>query len=92
MFQVLAILSVRDSDALEQFESIAVRVMADYGGSLLRAFETDDAREIHVLEFPSEADFDRYRADARLADLADLRQRAIGATELIRSHKSKQYV
>lgn len=36
--------------------------------------------EIHWLSFPSEADFQQYRADSRLTQLADLRGTAVKET------------
>ena len=67
MFQVLAILEVRNVEALWQFETAAMKFMADYSGRLITAFESDlceetsHMSEVHLLQFPSSEDFDAYR-------------------------------
>ena len=91
MIQVLAILSVADFDALDEFETLAIGIINDYGGTLVSAFESSDFTEIHLLQFPSEASFEEYQADSRLAKLTDLRLKAISATKLYRSVKLKEY-
>jgi uncharacterized protein (DUF1330 family) len=70
----------------EQFESAAASIMQRYGGRVERRIgfasspNPDQPHEVHILEFPDEASFARYRADADLQALADLRSRAIRHT------------
>src|SRR5579862_2208534 len=70
----------------EQFESTAASIMQRYGGRIERRIgfqpsaNPEQPHEVHILAFPDEGSFARYRADADLAALADLRARAIRNT------------
>jgi len=70
----------------EQFETAAESIMQRYGGRLERriGFPTnaDSAQphEVHLVTFPDQQAFDRYRADADLQALAELRARTIRQT------------
>jgi len=70
----------------EQFESAAARIMGRYGGRIERRIRcvapADDTRphEVHVVTFPDAQAFVRYRGDAELKGLAELRARAIRET------------
>jgi uncharacterized protein (DUF1330 family) len=73
-----------------QFESAAARIMARYGGRIEKVIRPLSSspqeslpHEIHLISFPGQEAFDAYRADAELAGLAELRQRAILRTELV---------
>jgi uncharacterized protein (DUF1330 family) len=70
----------------EQFESAAAAIMSRYGGAIERriGFAPDAAgetpHEVHVVTFPDNASLERYRRDAGLLALADLRASAIRKT------------
>ncbi len=68
----------------EQFETAAESIMGRYGGRLERriGFPTsaDQPHEVHIVTFPDQQAFEKYRADADLQALADLRARAIRQT------------
>jgi uncharacterized protein (DUF1330 family) len=70
----------------EQFESAAATILKRHGGTIERriaiAPDTPEEvpHEVHVVSFPDAAAFERYRADADLQALADLRERAIRKT------------
>lgn len=70
------------------FEHRAATIMQTYGGRIERALvldpesHSDTIRELHIVSFPSPASLDAYRADARLAELAELRARSLVATEV----------
>ena len=75
---------------LREFETQAAAVLRDYGGRIEKviriaaAVGTNDVpSEIHIVWFPSEANFGAYRSDARLASLAPLRERAIARTSIL---------
>tara|TARA_R110001592_G_scaffold997_2_gene5845 strand:- start:2482 stop:2808 length:327 start_codon:yes stop_codon:yes gene_type:complete len=95
MLIILAELQVRDFEAFERFESLAIKVMAKYGGELISAFETqrqaNTGVEIHLLSFPSTEAFEQYRADGELAALRNLREIAIEGTTLTFSETPKEY-
>jgi uncharacterized protein (DUF1330 family) len=71
-----------------QFETAAESIMRGHGGSLERRIgfapsaNADQPHEVHILTFPDEASFARYRADADLQALAELRTRAIRHTTI----------
>lgn len=68
----------------EQFETAAESIMRRYGGRLERrigfASSADHPHEVHIVTFPDRQSFERYRADADLQALAELRARAIRQT------------
>jgi uncharacterized protein (DUF1330 family) len=69
-----------------QFEAAAESIMRRYGGRLERrigfaaAADQGQPHEVHIVTFPDQQSFDRYRADADLQALAELRSRAIRQT------------
>ena len=68
----------------EQFETAAESIMGRYGGRLERRIGfpagADQPHEVHLVTFPDQQAFERYRTDADLQALADLRTRAIRQT------------
>lgn len=85
-------------EAFRRFETAAARIMARYGGRIDRVIRPLSAlpasplpHEIHLVCFPSQEQFDAYRADAELAALAPLRQRAIARTELLLGGEGEAY-
>jgi uncharacterized protein (DUF1330 family) len=70
----------------EQYETAAESIMHRYGGRIERRIgfssdaNPDHPHEVHILAFPDEAALGRYRADADLQAMSDLRSRAIRHT------------
>ncbi len=70
----------------EQFESTAAVIMRRYGGRIERRIgcapgDGDDRpHEVHIVAFPDQQSFERYRNDDELLALAELRTRAIQRT------------
>jgi len=70
----------------EQFETAAASIMQRHGGRIERRIgfaasaNPDQPHEVHIVAFPDEESFARYRADADLQALAGLRSRAIHRT------------
>jgi len=96
MLNILVKLAVKDFELFETFEKQAALIMSKYDGRIISAFEIarnpdGSGEEIHILEFPNEDTFNRYRADADLAKLSELRQRAIADTEVQMSVRIKTY-
>ena len=73
---------------LVEYENQVLPRLAPHGAKILqrvRAIDaTDGPLEAHLLEFPSEDALDAYMADPERVALADLRERAIARTELVR--------
>lgn len=96
MFKLLVTLQIRDFQALEEFECNASKIMADYQGKIVFAFETirnedGTGEEVHIIEFPREVNFNNYRSDPRLQDLRGLREKAISSTEIKMRINEKSY-
>jgi uncharacterized protein (DUF1330 family) len=75
----------RNAD-FESFEVAAASIMRRHGGRIERRVGLRDGAEegapdeVHVVAFPSRADYEAYRNDPALAPLAELRARAIVRT------------
>ncbi|EAT13599.1 DUF1330 domain-containing protein [Bermanella marisrubri] len=96
MINILVRLEVKDFECLNEFESFALKIMERYQGRLLSAFEIEETmegkrEEIHILEFPDEAHFKKYREDGELANKSELRNKAISKTTVSISTKLKSY-
>ena len=98
MFTIVALLTIRDAEAFQRFERQAIAIMAEHGGLLDSAFRPRAAAdgqppvdEVHVLKFPDEESFERYRLDARLTALAELRATAISATTIYLADREIDY-
>lgn len=84
---VVAILTVRRSElaTFRRYEHAAARIMRRYGGAIERALVLEDTgetfRELHVVRFPDDAAFARYREDPELAALGPLREASVVSTE-----------
>lgn len=74
----------------EQFESAAAMIMRRHGGAVERRIRCmphvgdNPPHEVHIVVFPDEQSFERYRNDPDLRTLADLRTRAIRQTMIWR--------
>jgi uncharacterized protein (DUF1330 family) len=84
--------------AFRQFEGEAARIMARYNGRIQHVIhptattsESPLPYEIHLVTFPSMSQFQAYRNDPDLAQLAPLRQSAITHTEIIFGEAGEPY-
>ena len=81
----LFIHSEREAE-FEQFETAAESIMQRYGGRIERRIgfpagaDPNQPHEVHIVAFPDQESYARYRADADLQALADLRASAIRHT------------
>jgi uncharacterized protein (DUF1330 family) len=72
----------------EQFETAAELIMQRHGGRIERRIgfqsgaDPGQPHEVHIVTFPDDQSFQRYRADADLQGLADLRALAIRQTTI----------
>ena len=96
MINILVTIEVNNFDLLATFERKAAEIMGLHGGEIVRAFETSreidgSGQEVHLLEFPSEDAFMKYRSDFRLSEHAELREKAIKSMTVIQSSVLKSY-
>jgi len=82
-----------------QFETEAARIMKKYRGRIEHVIRPNASvppdllpHEIHVVSFPSTEQFEAYRGDAELANLASLRQSAIARTEIVIGEEGEPYL
>jgi len=72
----------------EQFERAAESIMHRYGGCLERRIgfssgaNPEQPHEVHIVSFPDNRSFERYRTDPELQAIAELRTRAIRQTTI----------
>ena len=96
MYRLHVTLSVKNFDTFEEFERKAAAIMSHYDGRIVSAYETlrnrdGSGEEVHIIQFPSEAKFNEYRADQKLLDLAEFREKAIASTMVKAIVKEKNY-
>ncbi|MBL4798101.1 MAG: NIPSNAP family protein [Oleispira sp.] len=96
MINILVTLEVKDFNFLTLFETKAAEIMRAHGGRIISAFESvrnedNSGQEVHLLEFPNDASFEKYRADARHIEHAKLRNKAIDTTSIVISRELKNY-
>jgi hypothetical protein len=96
---LVAVLTVR-RDALEQFRTFerhAAAIMRRHGGRIERTLivRPDPApglvKEVHLVTFPDEPSWQAYRQDARLAELAHLREASVVTTEVLAGEDGPDY-
>ena len=88
--------------ALRAYESKAIPILREHGGQLLSAFTPAPSSnqeqvsampdEVHVIEFPSAEQFERYCADSRVAALRNERAEAIANSVVFVSGYFVDYV
>jgi uncharacterized protein (DUF1330 family) len=97
---IVASLWIREEalEAFEAYERKASQIMRRYGGSIERtmrpATASDGAErpfEIHLLRFPSDELFERYRADSELKALSVEREAVITRTLLLTGSEGPAY-
>jgi uncharacterized protein (DUF1330 family) len=96
MINILVTLEVKDFYSLTLFETKATEIMRSHGEHIVSAFETlrnedNSGQEVHLLEFPNDAAFAEYRADSRLLEHTELRNKAINSINVVKSRTLKNY-
>ena len=98
MIQVVVLLRAGDRGVagLRDYERRVLPVLDEHGGRLLTAFEPikespQAPDEIHVLEFASRDQLQAYRSDARVAELAALREEVIRESTVFVSKRRVDY-
>ena len=81
-------------DLFQEFEHIAIPLMAEYGGRLLHRFRpsadtvlgpSDELPyEVHIITFSSEADLDAFLKDERRQSIMHLKEASIRKSVLIK--------
>lgn len=96
MITIVALLTIRDEEAFELFETEAAEIMKSHGGRIDSAFrpnktESSAVDEVHVLKFPDLDAFERYKTDEKLQSLSALRESAINQTAVYISAQEIDY-
>ena len=83
---VMLFIHAGHESGFEVFESNAAEIMRRYGGAIERRIrcagqpDSGEPYEVHIVTFPDQQALDRYRKDPELAQLAELRAKAIHHT------------
>ena len=82
------------AEVFEQFEALAIPLIAQYNGKLLLRIRpapdsiieanTEIPYEIHLVEFESESDFERFKRDEQRKKFLHLKEQSIRSSILIR--------
>lgn len=98
MLHVIALLEIAERNAFTDFETQALAIARQHGGSLIAAFAPEpngdpesQVDEVHVLQFPARSAYDAYRSDPALQALAPLRAQGIRRTQVLVSSGDKHY-
>jgi hypothetical protein len=74
--------------ALIEYEDRVLALLPEHDGRVVQRFRSDGEPgapfEVQVLEFASQAALDHYMADERRVAMAELRERAIARTQVLR--------
>ncbi|MDX2022529.1 MAG: VOC family protein [Deltaproteobacteria bacterium] len=89
IFIVELMVDRNEVEAFRRFEQAAPLIMERHGGVLQRAFARESPAsapldEVHIVYFPDEEAFARYRADPELGAMQPLRDRAVLSTKISR--------
>lgn len=99
MIYVTQLVYVRpgQEEAFDQFEEIAIPIIGKYNGRMTLRVRPDDGSfieagiekpyEIHLVEFDSEEDFQRFVGDEERKKVLYLKDRAIRSSILIRGER-----
>jgi uncharacterized protein (DUF1330 family) len=75
-------------DALVDYEDRVLALLPDHGARVIHRMRSEGRDraplEVHVIEIPDDDAFEAFMADSRRTALADLRERAIERTEVVR--------
>jgi len=98
MLEVIVLLEIKDKASFKKFETKAIKIMREYNGKLLSAFEPNNEEstlpnvsEVHYLEFPDLGAFNNYRDDLGLKELRELRNKGVSQTTIIVSKNTVTY-
>lgn len=88
MIQIIALIYAgnRGVEGIKAFESLAIPILRQHQGVLVSASsgsqQNDGPDEIHIIQFPSTAAFESYKADVRHIELAEMRSECIAKIDL----------
>ncbi|WP_158970527.1 DUF1330 domain-containing protein [Paraglaciecola sp. L3A3] len=103
MIQIIVLLyaSKNGMEGLREFESKAIPILSEHKGILISASSNqevseDEPDEIHVIQFPSAADFEAYKCDPSIITdwykaLASLKNEMIRKMDVLITHNFYQY-
>lgn len=98
MIQIIALLYAGQHGikGLREFESLAIPILKEHGGVLVSASSKMDRAdtepdEIHVIQFPSNIEFDAYKSDKRIIEMATFREEMIDRMEIYLTTNFHEY-
>jgi hypothetical protein len=98
MIQIIALLYAGKNgvEGLRSFESKVIPILREYEGVLISASfnknkMANEPDEIHVIQFPNVKQFDAYKKDQRVLNLASLKAEMIRKMDTFITHNFHQY-
>ena len=98
MIQIIAFLyaSKNGIEGLREFESKVIPILREHKGNLLSASYNENKTvsepdEVHVIQFPSIENFEAYKRDVRVVELASLKSEMISKMDVYITDGFHQY-
>jgi len=98
MIQIIAFLyaSKNGIEGLREFESKVIPILREHKGNLLSASYNENKTEeepdeVHVIQFPSIENFEAYKSDVRVVELASLKSEMISKMDVLMTNMFYEY-
>ena len=98
MIQIIALLYASDNgiEALRAFESQVLPILREHGGTLISASSNDnrdshEPDEVHVIQFPSQIEYEAYKNDIRVMALQKIKETAIKKMDIYVTNQFYDY-
>lgn len=98
MIQIIALLHATKNgiEGLRTFESKVIPILREHKGKLISASYNDNKTEdepdeVHVIQFPSIENFEAYKSDARVVELASLKSEMISKMDVLITNMFYEY-
>lgn len=98
MIQIIAFLyaSKNGIEGLREFESKVIPILREHKGNLLSASYNENKTEeepdeVHVIQFPSIENFEAYKRDVRVVELASLKSEMISKMDVLMTNMFYEY-
>jgi uncharacterized protein (DUF1330 family) len=98
MIQIIALLyaSTNGIEGLREYESQVIPLLREHGGQLISASSKDNKSEdepdeIHIIQFPDAKNFEAYKNDQRVVNLASIKSERLRKVDLFITNSFHQY-
>ena len=98
MIQIIALLHATKNGrkGLREFESKVIPILREHKGNLISASYNENKTvsepdEVHVIQFPSIENFEAYKSDVRVVELASLKSEMISKMDVFITNMFYEY-